>query len=484
MSQKKKPVDRDEKAVAAAKKLSEMVRREVRKRLGPDASYEERRDAAAALMSEALWHDEERDLQEAVSDGDEVDIEGKRYRRLEQASSATYAGRWGPHWIEEALYREVGVHNGPTIKPIELRIGMIARHMTPDLARIVGELSADGSSREVEKTLRTVGLVPPSRAFLEKRVKQMAGGLVAQIGRLEDAAREAIALPAAVASVSSGLDRFSVRMSEPVVLAEGESAPAPQRTEPYEREPPPPKEHHYRKAWVGSTTAYDKEGRELHTWRYSAEADADQNALADRVAADVAWIHGAYPGIPIHCIQDAAPELRALPEALARALPSTTTLCELVDFEHLVKYYLDEVVDACEPEGDPYKMKSWYRQQLLGHDDAIDRIFRSLREKGKKLPVDQTRQRKAVAAALSYIRKRKNKMRYASHYAAALPIGSGATESTCFQMQRRVQRPGQSWETAGLRGTLAIRALVLSERWAAAWKPYAAAHRKVVSCVN
>ena len=90
----------------------------------------------------------------------------------------------------------------------------------------------------------------------------------------------------------------------------------------------------------------------------------------------------------------------------------------------------------------------------------------------------------AVAAALRYVRKRKQKMRYASLYEANLPIGSGATESTCWQMQRRVQRPGQSWEVPGLRGILAVRSLVLSERWNEAWKPYAARQRKEVHCVN
>jgi len=37
-------------------------------------------------------------------------------------------------------------------------------------------------------------------------------------------------------------------------------------------------------------------------------------------------------------------------------------------------------------------------------------------------------------------------MRYATHYATNLPIGSGATESTCWQMQQRVKLPGQSWD--------------------------------------
>jgi hypothetical protein len=35
------------------------------------------------------------------------------------------------------------------VKPIELRAGMIAKHMLSDLDRIVGALGADRSSREV-----------------------------------------------------------------------------------------------------------------------------------------------------------------------------------------------------------------------------------------------------------------------------------------------------------------------------------------------
>jgi hypothetical protein len=71
-------------------------------------------------------------------------------------------------------------------------------------------------------------------------------------------------------------------------------------------------------------------------------------------------------------------------------------------------------------------------------------------------------------------------MRYAAYYDANLPIGSGATESTCWQMQQRVKLPGQSWDTPGLRGILAMRALARAGRWRAAWQPYAATHRKEV----
>jgi hypothetical protein len=458
-----------------ARKIADLIDQAICEHLGPDATFEQRQDLAAAISSDALWFRSDRELHAAITTADEVEVDGRRYRRLEQASSATYHGRWGSHYIEEPLYREVGVHNGPTIKPIELRVGII-EHMTPDMARVVGELSADKSSRGVERTLCVTGLVPPSRAFLAKHTTEMGIEIADQATVLEQVARTAEVIPAEVASISTGLDRMSVRMSEPV---DPVTVRTPPRTEPYERTPPPPKEHHYRKAWVGSTSVYDAEGNELHTWRYAVEADADPTVLADRVAKDVAWILKAHPSAPVHCVQDAAPELERLPEALARVLPTNTDVVQLVDFEHVMEY-LEDVVDACEPPGDPHDWKGWYRGLLLRDHHAIDTIWRKLRGLAKRLPGRGTDARKAVAAALSYIRRRKSKMRYAKHYAANLPIGSGATESTCWQMQQRVKLPGQSWDKPGLRGILAMRALVLSDRWSAAWQPYAATHRREV----
>jgi hypothetical protein len=457
-----------------AVQIAELTDRAIRRRLGPNSTFEQRQDAAAALSADSLWRREDQDLRAAITDADEVEIEGRRYRQLEQKSSATYHGRWGSHHIEEPLYREAGVRNGPTLKPIEVRVGII-EHMTPDMARIVGELSADRSSRAVERTLRVVGLVPPSRAFVAKRASAMATEIADEIEVFEQIARESEAVPTEVGSVSCGLDRMAVRMSE-LVNAE---APSPAtRDEPYERTPPPEKEHHYRMAWVGSASIYDTQGKELRTWRYAAEASADPATVARRVAADVARLASARPGVPIHCVQDGAPELRALPEALTNQLPAGAIPVVLVDFEHLMGY-LDDVVNACEDAEDPHDWKGWYRSLLLRDDAAIDTIWRKLRGIAKTLAGRGTEARNAVAAALSYIRRRKSRMRYATHYAANLPIGSGATESSCWQMQQRVKLPGQSWET-GLRGVLAMRGLAISDRWLAAWQPYAAKYRKEV----
>jgi hypothetical protein len=123
-----------------SRRIAELVQREIDEQLGPDATFEERQDAATAITSDALWLRTDQDLRRSITRAEEIEVDGERYRRLDQASSATYYGRWGSHPIEEPLYRKVGVHNGPTIKPIELQMGII-EHMTPDMARIVGEVS-------------------------------------------------------------------------------------------------------------------------------------------------------------------------------------------------------------------------------------------------------------------------------------------------------------------------------------------------------
>jgi hypothetical protein len=459
------------------RQLADLLLDVTNRRCAANATFEERCDVVRATMRAAAQMAVDAELRKLITEAETIEIDGKSYTRLGQSSSATYYGCWGEHFIEEALYRETGVHNGPTVKPIELRAGVI-EHMLPDFARIVGALAADRSSREVETNLRITGLASPSRAFLEKRTARMAGQIAASVETIEKSVRDEEPIPPNVTSMSCGLDRFSVRMTEDLAPNQADASTARSRSEPYERKPPPPKQHMWHKAWVATASIYDVEGNELRTWRYAVEADADPDKLANRVAADVARVVGAHPSIPVHCVQDEAPELRALPEALGRALP-TLKLRQLTDFEHLMGY-LDKVVDACEPEGDPHDWKGWYRNELLRDDRAIDRIWLKLRRLAKTLLGRGTNARAAVGKALSYIRRRKNKMRYAAFYAAKLPIGSGATEGTCWKMQRRVTQPGQSWSTPGLRGILAIRGLVHSDRWTAAWKPYAATHRKEV----
>ena len=186
---KKAPVQSARARARSVQKLSAMIEREVQRRVGPKSTFEQRNNVTAEIIKEAAFQREDGDLRRMTTDDEEADEEDGPYARLPQRSSATYFGRWGPHEIAEPLYRKVGVRNGPTMKPIERRAGII-EHMTPDMACMVGALGACHSSREVERILRQTGFVPPSRAFLEKRGSKLAQDIATDVASLEAAARE------------------------------------------------------------------------------------------------------------------------------------------------------------------------------------------------------------------------------------------------------------------------------------------------------
>lgn len=459
--------------------LTDVVETLVTERVSSDATFEARQRARFAVMADVMWMGEEADLQALRTDAEEVEMGGKIYRRLNQPSSGSYHGRWGTHVVEEPLYRDTSMRAGTTIKPIELRAGIV-HDMLPDFACVLGRELADRTSRAAETALRGMGFRPPSRAFIEKQGGEMACEIHADIVGIEAATPPKLPDKTTVAALSCGLDRMAVRMHEPL---EGDMAtprpPLKKRRKPYKRVQPPPAELNWRMAWVGTVTLYDAMGEPLRTLRYAANADADRDAFADRVVADVCSLLQRHPGIPVACIQDGAKDLGVLPDKLAERLPANSSLYKLVDFHHLITY-IDAVVRTCEPPGDPHRMKRWYRQELLRDDKAIDRIFANLRHAAKGLAKDNPDGRAAMAKALRYIKNRRHAMRYAHLSAANLPVGSGATESTCSLMQLRLKHPGMSWETDGLRGISTLRTLVLSERWEPAWEVYAANHRHEV----
>jgi len=129
-------------------------------------------------------------------------------------------------------------------------VGIVGKRLTPDLARIAGELHADDNSRQLERILTVVGMRPPSRAVLEKRVKLVAEEVADRVEGLEAASRAVEHVPAEVASVSCGLDRFAVRMAELASDEALEMRASPRRKTPYVRAAPPPKDHRWLMAWV------------------------------------------------------------------------------------------------------------------------------------------------------------------------------------------------------------------------------------------
>ena len=74
-----------------------------------------------------------------------------------------------------------------------------------------------------------------------------------------------------------------------------------------------------------------------------------------------------------------------------------------------------------------------------------------------------------LARELAYFQTHREHLHYQELADKGGPIGTGAMESTCGQVQTRVKRIGQFWKPLGLAHMLALKAALQNDDWSALW---------------
>jgi hypothetical protein len=76
----------------------------------------------------------------------------------------------------------------------------------------------------------------------------------------------------------------------------------------------------------------------------------------------------------------------------------------------------------------------------------------------------------AAWATISYLYHNRRRMAYYEYRQAGYPIGSGSVESACkVVVQERMKQAGMRWSRSGAQAMLALRSVLLSDRWDATW---------------
>ena len=70
---------------------------------------------------------------------------------------------------------------------------------------------------------------------------------------------------------------------------------------------------------------------------------------------------------------------------------------------------------------------------------------------------------------LAYFQTHREHLHYQELALKGSPIGTGAMESTCGQLQTRVKRTGQFWKPVGVANMLALKAALQNDDWLALW---------------
>jgi hypothetical protein len=463
----------DDNASAKRERLHEVFEALMRAATG---GFRERESAALELANELVRRWCEVELRRmAMRYDDHVVVSGERYRRHD-AGTRRYHTLCGPIDVRRATYRRVGVHNGPTVVPLELEAGIV-ENATPALAFSVTQGFAERPLRHYEDEMRAAHREVPSRSTLERIGKRIGETIHDALPIIEPFVRATEDVPAEARSISVGIDRTTVPMAEPA------TEPRARRREPYVRRPPPPVTVAYRMSYVATVAVHDRNGTALKTARFAATAEEGPEALMRQVAAEVKHFLARRPELPLTIVQDGAPELWNLVDAWLER-DSIIAAAKHIDRFH-VDERLAEIADAiAASDRIAHALYAQWRAQLDRSDGAIDRICRSLHRLWHHLAFDaiedKPRPRYWVRRArtqligeraqiawghLAYLDERRSYLRYAASRNRGLPIGSGVTEGACKSViATRFKRSGQRWFENGLSPCLQLRALHLSAR--------------------
>lgn len=115
--------------------------------------------------------------------------------------------------------------------------------------------------------------------------------------------------------------------------------------------------------------------------------------------------------------------------------------------------------------------------EALLWDGRVERVIEHLSEQSRTLGPPQASDppqhpRRLLHQNVGYFTRHKEHMRYPQYRAKGWPIGSGVTEASVKQFNKRVKGTEQFWREEGIEPILALRAAWISqdERWARYWE--------------
>ena len=444
---------------------------------GIDGSFEEREATAMRLANEAVrsWLGAELGRM-ARTYGDEILVDGQRYRRHLDGTKS-YHSLCGELTVTRATYRLVGVHNGPTVVPLELEAGIFA-NATPKLASSVLLGFAERPLRHYEAEMESAHRVVPSRSTLERIGKRIGCEMKRSLPMIEPVIRAFEAVPTQTHSISIGLDRTTVPMEEPAERT------LHRRDKPYVRTAPAPVTVAYRMAYVGTIALNDREGNTIVSKRVTATPTENATELMNRLGLEILHVRAQRPELPLAVVQDGAPELWNLVDRWLDIHGLVAT--QVIDRFH-VNERLAELCEAITSGIQEARALYQHWQTCLDRSDtAIDRICGQLNRLSDHhmLAIDDrndpnppsywvSRSRPTIEGErasiawghLAYLERHRRYLRYATSVKRGIPIGSGVTEGACKSVVTvRFKRGGQRWRETGLSPCLHVRTLHLNGR--------------------
>jgi hypothetical protein len=430
-------------------------------------------------------------LERADTKAPQVTINGKEWGNRRE-SKGTYISTFGEIAMPRSIYSPSG--GGPVAVPLDLRLGIVERRYTPQMARVMTRAIAVMTDEEAEGLLAEVGIATVSKSTLHRQPRAMAARYEQKRAQIQEEMRDNDEVPDAAVTVQASLDGV-------MVPQDGEYARA--RGRPSETPNAPRHETHYApvatavgpaandstagRSWheggVGTVSYWDQDGNRLRTLYFGRMPESGKGTLADEVEDELCAGLMRRPDLHVVFAADGDAHQWALLEGMAVRLPETTgEVSYLLDFYHAAEY-VQLAANAIEGKDSPEArvLAATWREQLKECEDGPERLLKAMRYyRDRETGVPD---RDGLETAIDFLAKQasKGRMAYAAARAQKRPIGTGVTEAAAKTIVGvRMKRAGARFSQHGGQTVMLFRTALLSERFDALSECLEASYKAIV----
>lgn len=402
--------------------------------------------------------------------GDGVTREGAfyRFKELVEKEWLTPFGRVSV--ARRYFQRDAG---GDGVFPLDERVGMDGKFLTPDLEEMSAFATGLLAPSEVEQLLSKILIQPPSRKAIQRTASDMGEFVELQ----ERAVCEAIgderpmSTEGDVLVVSWDATSVAVLRSDESSAMTASDAKASSAA----KSPDTLNTLNWRMAGVASISTYVRgDGDEIDPERIDARFLArmpqpSMHGLIEQVESLPSWLLDPtdYRDILVICDGN-----RTIWED-AHRIPWLKAVRHVLDFYHAAQH-VGVVGDALFGE-ETAARDCWteaYCHRLKHDPEAVDALIRSIRYYCRKQRLSSAA-KKIAQREIKYFARYRHQMNYAELRSLGLPIGSGPVEAACKNIVgARLKRSGMRWSIDGGQQILNLRTHIKSNTWDVAWAAY------------
>jgi hypothetical protein len=398
----------------------------------------------------------------------EIEVEGKRLRRLEKKRRRRYLSAFGPIAYERDVYAARETQRQEVI-PLDAKLGMPKGDTSYVLENWLGAACTGDSYKETRESFRRIFGFAPSVHGLE--------GMVGQLAEYAETFFDEQP-PVDPQSEESIVVATSDCKGVPMRRAPGDIAPQRKRLKKGE------KHGRKRMACVGGVysvapfrRSVDDVLDEILRKKREAKRPRPQNKRLRAVLTrevDGQEVNGkevifGWLAEEVHkrdpqerrtvvAIMDGETKLRDLQEA---TLPGAVGI---LDIWHVTER-LWKLAYCFHPEGsaEAETFVGVYLRKML--EGKVAAVIRGLRQKATKQDLSKAK-RCEMEKHLEYFNARRASMRYQEYLARGYPIGSGVVEGACRHLVKdRMEQTGMHWRVPGAQAVLSLRAIYVNEAW-------------------